>query len=168
MVAHDERAYVTRRRQPLQHIQLLLERKRERVVHGLESELDVCADLTDKVLAEDLDWVRGVVAREIRRQLRLPEDRRSTAERRRVRVFALRERRLTIRQIAEQLGVSVGIVHRDLKQAADVRPKVAQLPFKKSVQNGAAEPASPKEAPAELNAESEQPLARVASFRRSS
>lgn len=48
----------------------------------------------------------------------------TAAERRRVAEY-LRSRRLTPRQIAEELGVSVGTVHRDLNPEAAERYRIA-------------------------------------------
>lgn len=49
-------------------------------------------------------------------------------DRRRARVAELRENGLSIRQIAEQIGVGVGTVHRDLARWADDHANVATLP----------------------------------------
>jgi DNA-directed RNA polymerase specialized sigma24 family protein len=158
-------AYTTLRRKPIKAIQNRMAHAYDRVALDKASEVDVCDELTDVALAQDTDWVRGVIAREILRQLRLPQDKRDTKDKRMTRAVRLREQGLTIRQIAEQLGASIGTVQSDLKRWGSVRPKV--VAFKNGVQDAHEAAASTQEPPTELNAESEQP-SNVTSIRRTS
>lgn len=162
-------AYTTRRREPIKAIRNRMAHAYDRVIFDGASEIDACDELTDIALAQDPEWVRGVIAREIRRQLRLPQDKRDTKDKRMARAVRLREQGLTIRQIAEQLEASVGTVQHDLKQwGSGVRPKVTKVAFKNSVQNARADNPSTQEAPPEMNAGSEHPDADVVPIRRSS
>ena len=161
------RAYTTLRRKPIKAIQNRMAHAYDRVALDRASEVDVCDELTDVALAQDMDWVRGVIAREILRQLRLPQDKRDAKDKRMTRAVRLREQGLTIRQIAEQLGASVGTVQSDLKRWGSVRPKVTKVAFRNSVQDARSAAASAQESPADLNAESEQ-SSNVTSIRRTS
>lgn len=160
-------AYTTLRRKPIKAIQNRMAHAYDRVTLDRASEVDVCDELTDVALTQDIDWVRGVIAREILRRLRLPQDKRDTKDKRMTRAVRLREQGLTIRQIAEQLGASIGTVQSDLKRWGSVPPKVTKVAFKNSVQDAFGAAVSTQEPPAELNAESEQP-SNVTPIRRSS
>jgi IS30 family transposase len=161
-------AYLINRRKPLKTIWTDLMRINDSTREGQADEVAAFDRLTDRAIAEDMDWVRGVVARELRRQARRAEDLPAAEDQRMSRAAALRERGLTVRAIAEHLEVSVGTVHSDLKRWGKPAAVVTEVAFRKNVQSSTSDLEDGQDATEALNAEVEQPTAIVTPLRRSS
>lgn len=164
----SSRGYAAGRSKPFLWIQTMIVRARERVTHGRHDLTQACDELTELIIDEDPAYVRTVVAREIRKQLRLPEERWPVRERRMTAVADLRAAGLSVREIVSQLGLSVGTVHRDLQMWGEIHSKVAKLPFQIGVPERVPAPASTTGQQPEWNSEMEQPVAVVTPIRRSS
>jgi hypothetical protein len=162
------RAYAAGRAKPFLWIQTMIARARERVTYEQRDLMEACDELTDLIITKDPAYVRTVVAREIRKQLRLPEDRWPVRDRRMTAVADLRAAGLSVRKIVDQLGLSVGTVHRDLKRWGEIHPKIAKLPFQNSVPTSPEAPASTTGQHPEWNGEMEHPVAAVTPIRRTS
>lgn len=162
------RAYATARRKPIKAVWDDLVRTYYWALHGHVEEMAALDRLTDRALAEDPDWVRGVVARELRRQARRAEDVPAPEDQRMARVAALRERGLSIREIAEHIGVGVATVHRDLKRWGEVRSVVTELPFQNGVPRGPVGPGLTSKSEASRNADLERGVANITPLRRTS
>lgn len=160
--------YASYRRKPIKEIQRRVASMRGQISYGRRDLVQAADELTDVVLDKDPDWVRGVVARELRKALRLPEEQWPDRDKRMARVAEMRGAGLSIRAIAHRLGLSVGTVHRDLERRGEGPSKVTKLPFQKRRSTTSETPAATTTPDQPLNAGNGTPIAEITPLRRSS